>query len=70
MTELLEPEQAASLLKCSPRMVRKLIDTRQLDSVKVGTLVRVEAAAIERYIERQRRPAVSDTRTGDGPRAA
>ena len=56
---LLDYEAAAPILGCSARMVRKLVDLRQLDSVKVGALVRIEPAAIERYIDAHRRAAVS-----------
>ncbi len=56
---LLDYDGAAALLACTPRMVRKLAETRQIESVKVGTLVRFEPAAIDRYIEAHRRPAVS-----------
>jgi len=56
---LLDYEGAAPYLNCSPRMVRKLVELRQLDSVKVGRLVRIERAAIERYIEANRRPTAS-----------
>lgn len=55
---LLTYDAAAPILGCTPRMVRKLVETRQLESVKVGTLVRIEPAAIGRYIEARRRPAV------------
>ncbi len=55
---LLSYEEVAEILGCTPRMVRKLIETRQLDHVKVGRLVRIESAAIERYIDRNRRAAV------------
>ena len=55
---LLTYEDAAGLLGCTPRLVRKLVETRQLDSVKVGALVRIEPVAVERYIERHRREAV------------
>ena len=51
-------ESAAPILNCSPRMVRKLVETRQLESVKVGALVRIEDSAIEAFIERNRRQAV------------
>ena len=54
---LLDYEGAAPCLGCSPRMVRKLVETRQLDSVKVGSLTRIEPDAIERYIEANRRVA-------------
>jgi hypothetical protein len=39
-------------------MVRKLVETRQLESIKVGTLVRIEPGAIRRYIEANRRAAL------------
>jgi excisionase family DNA binding protein len=55
--QLLTYEEAAEVLSCSTRMVRKLVETRQLESVKVGRLPRIEQAAIPRYIERNRRPA-------------
>jgi excisionase family DNA binding protein len=59
MTELFDYEGAAEILRVSPRMIRKLVETRQLGSVKIGALVRVERAAIEWYIEAHRRPATS-----------
>jgi excisionase family DNA binding protein len=49
---------AALVLGCTPRTVRKLVETRQLDSIKVASLVRIESAAIDRYIDAHRRPAV------------
>lgn len=54
---LLDYEQSAVTLGCTPRLVRKLVETRQLDSVKVGRLVRIEPAAVARYIDRHRRKA-------------
>ena len=56
---LLDYPQAAPILHCTERMVRKLVESRQLDSVKVGRLVRIEPEAIGRYIEAHRRKAVS-----------
>jgi len=56
---LLDYEEVSRVLGCSVRMVRKLVETRQLASVKVGSLVRIEPEAIEDYVERRRRPAVS-----------
>ena len=32
-------------------MVRNLVEQRKIDFVKVGKLVRIEPAALERYIE-------------------
>jgi excisionase family DNA binding protein len=54
---LLDYDAAAPELGCTPRMVRKLVETRQLASVKVGKLVRIEPGAITDYIDRHRRPA-------------
>lgn len=56
---LLDYEAAGRLLGCSPRLVRKLVERRQLASVKVGALVRIEPAAVEEYIEHRRRPAAT-----------
>jgi excisionase family DNA binding protein len=59
LDSLLDYEGAADLLFCTPRLVRKLAETRQIDSVKVGRLVRIEPEAIERYKDAHRRKAVS-----------
>jgi excisionase family DNA binding protein len=55
---LLDYEGAADILNCTPRLVRKLVETRQIDSVKVASLVRIEPEAIERYKDANRRKAV------------
>lgn len=57
---LLNFEEAAEMLGCTPRMVRKLVETRQLASVKVGRLVRVHPDDIDTYVRGHRRP-VMDT---------
>jgi len=57
--ELLDFESAAPLLLCTPRMVRKLVETRQIAHVKVGRLVRIEPEAIADYIDRHRVNAAS-----------
>jgi excisionase family DNA binding protein len=57
-TGLHDWDGAANRLGCTTRMVRKLVETRQIESVKVGRLVRIEDDAIDRFIERNRRPAV------------
>ena len=51
-------DTAATVLHCSPRLVRKLVQERRLASVKVGALVRIEDSAINEFVERQRREAV------------
>jgi len=56
--ELMDYASAAEMLGCSERMVRKLVETRQLDHIKVGRLVRIEPAAIARFIDQHRREAV------------
>ena len=53
---LTDEEVAKDLLRCTPRMVRKLTETRQLESVKVGALVRYERDGVARYIASRRRP--------------
>jgi excisionase family DNA binding protein len=53
---------AASALHCSPRLVRALVERRELESVRVGRLVRIEEEALRRYIDRRRRPAELDSK--------
>lgn len=52
---LLDYQEAAEQLRCTPRLVRKLVETRQIASVKVGRLVRLEPRAIQFFIEHNRR---------------
>lgn len=52
---LLDYEEAAEQLGCTPRLVRKLVETRQIASIKVGRLVRLEPRAIQIFIEHNRR---------------
>ncbi len=54
---LLDYDGVADLLATTPRHVRKLVELREIASVKVGALVRVEPSAVEDYIARRRRPA-------------
>jgi len=56
---LLDYDQAAEILGCTPRLVRKMVETRALDSIKVQRLVRIEPEAIDRYKDAHRRKAVS-----------
>jgi excisionase family DNA binding protein len=55
---LLDYVAAAGVLGTSPRHVRKLVDERQIASVKVGNLVRLSMDDLLDYVERRRRPAV------------
>ena len=59
LRRLLDYTASAEQLGCTPRLVRKLVETRQLASVKVGSLVRIEPSEIERFIERNRRDAIT-----------
>jgi excisionase family DNA binding protein len=56
--ELLDYDGAASVLKTTPRHVRKLVELREIASVKVGSLVRLHPDDVAAYIERRRRPTV------------
>ncbi|MGH9920423.1 MAG: helix-turn-helix domain-containing protein, partial [Nitrososphaerales archaeon] len=55
---LLDYESAAQWLGCTPRLVRKLAEHRQIATVKIGRLVRIEPSALVEYVERRRREAV------------
>ena len=57
--ELLDYDGAAAILNCTPRLVRKLVETRQLASVKVASLVRIEPDGISDYVSRHRRDAAA-----------
>jgi excisionase family DNA binding protein len=50
--ELLTGEQVAALLKATPRFVRRLVQTRRIEYVKVGRLVRFRPQAVADYIDR------------------
>jgi excisionase family DNA binding protein len=56
--QLLDARQIAELIGVSVSEVRRLITTEEITSVRVGRLVRVSRAELERWIEsRQKRPA-------------
>jgi excisionase family DNA binding protein len=57
LRRLLDYSEAAEQLGCTPRLVRKLVESRQVASVKVGRLVRLEPSAIQSYIDCHRREA-------------
>ncbi|MBK1633765.1 hypothetical protein CKO31_24100 [Thiohalocapsa halophila] len=46
-------EAAAEALSVSPRTVRRLLDAGELGRVKIGRAVRVSAASVRAYVERQ-----------------
>ena len=56
VTQLLTVKQAAERLACHPSFIYRLIDSGQLPSFKFGFAkgIRVEAAALERYINAHR----------------
>ena len=47
---LLDCPEAAQMLGCSPRTVRRMTELRRIRFVKVGRLVRFRPQDIERYI--------------------
>lgn len=54
MLLLLKPEDVAELLAVSQRSVRRLIDSGELPTVRVGNAVRVHRDDLERYVDRLR----------------
>ncbi len=59
---LLDIAAAAERLGVTQRWVRRAVAERRITFVKVGRNVRFEPEAINRYIERQRKPACDDAR--------
>ena len=55
---LLDYDATAALLGITPRLARKLVEKREISSVKIGRLTRVEPGAVAEYIERRRRDAL------------
>jgi excisionase family DNA binding protein len=53
-TLLLSPEAAGERLQCSRTTIYELMASGQLESVKVGRLRRIPAAALVEYVERLR----------------
>ncbi|UWZ40714.1 helix-turn-helix domain-containing protein [Dactylosporangium roseum] len=51
---MLTGEQVAALLKTTPRFVRRLVQGRRIEYVKVGRLVRFCPEAVADYIDRNR----------------
>jgi excisionase family DNA binding protein len=60
-TRLLTYQDAASLLGVRPRTVRALAESHRLAVVKIGSLVRIEPAALEAYVASRRVPAKEST---------
>jgi excisionase family DNA binding protein len=52
--EHLSPERLALLFNCSLSKVRKAIQRGELDSVRVGRLIRVPTSAVHRWLEATR----------------
>ena len=51
MDALLNIKQAAEILNLSEWMVRHLLKTKQLEKIKVGTRVLIEAEELHRFVE-------------------
>jgi len=56
---LLDYDEVAELLGTTPRHIRKLVEFRELASVKVGIFVRIHPDDVDAYIGKHRREAVS-----------
>lgn len=52
---LLTPEAAASRLSCGRSTVYELIAAGRLESIRIGRSRRIPVAALERFIETERR---------------
>jgi excisionase family DNA binding protein len=48
---LLTVKEVAQFLRCSTRTVQRLIDTRELEAVRIGRSVRVRPEALKKLIE-------------------
>lgn len=59
---LLDIPAAAERLGVTQRWIRRAVAERRITFVKVGRNVRFEPEEINRYIERQRKPARDDAR--------
>jgi excisionase family DNA binding protein len=68
MTEQISPgalmsvPEAAEVLGCSQRMVRKLVHTRQIPFVRIGRLIRFRRSDIDGYITANTQPATTGAR--------
>jgi excisionase family DNA binding protein len=56
--KLLTREEAADYLGVTERHIVRLLNQRAIPKVKVNSLVRIDVADLDAYIERQRRGAV------------
>ena len=59
MKKFLRIEEAADVLSVSPKTIRKWVQDRKIESVKVGRAVRISMTEIDKITERGRREAVS-----------
>jgi excisionase family DNA binding protein len=57
VNRLLDYAGAAELLGVKPRTIRTLAESHRIDTVKVGYRVRIEQAALERFVAANRIPA-------------
>ena len=52
---LLTVSDLAQILNCGKTKARELINNRQIETVRIGRLVRLEREAVEEFIGRNRR---------------
>ncbi len=63
---LLSLREASAQLCIAVPTLRRWLRERRLAHVRCGRAVRIESAEIQRFIARNRRPAVDEKRTKDG----
>jgi excisionase family DNA binding protein len=63
----LSPKKVALILDCSRRQASRLMANGTIPSIKIGTMVRVSEAALERYLSRLSRRAVLNVHNGHAP---
>jgi excisionase family DNA binding protein len=51
---LMTSEEVATILKTTPRFVRRLVQERRIEHVKVGRCVRFTHKAVADYVERNK----------------
>lgn len=60
MTELMTPQEVADQLRISSRQVHRLIESNDLNSVRIGrNTVRIPADSVKALIERGKTDAIS-----------
>lgn len=54
MAKLLTPEEAAEVLRLSEDQLRRYVSLGTLPAVRIGKLIRIDEAELEKFIKEQR----------------